>query len=252
MKSALITGASGGIGRAFAVKLCSQGYHVTGVARSESKLKEFKQSLGDHFNYIVADLSTPTGQESISQLISQSHFDLLINNAGVGTVGGFTDISSEKQIAMLRLNVEALVRFSYAFLKTAKSGDSLINISSALAFMPTPGMGLYSATKALVTSFSESLWYEYKSKGIYVMGLCPGITETNFQVAAGGKLEDLPKGLSQTPETVVDVALAALKSRCKPTVLTGFKNLLFAGMSRLLPRKNLVNMNGSIMTPPPH
>ncbi len=81
------------------------------------------------------------------------------------------------------------------------------------------------------------------------MGLCPGITETNFQVSSGGKKEDLPKGLSQTPEKVVDVAIRALKAHQKPTVLTGYKNSIYAGMSRVLSRKKIVALTGSMMPP---
>jgi short-subunit dehydrogenase len=150
-------------------------------------------------------------------------------------------------MAMFRLNCEAVVRFSYAFLKNAKRGNAMINVSSALAFMPTPSMALYSATKSFVSALTDSLWYEQRKAGVYVMGLCPGITETGFQVAAGGKTEDLPKGLSQTPEHVVDVAIKALQARQKPTVLTGIKNAVFAALSRFLSRRAIVKMTGGMM-----
>jgi short-subunit dehydrogenase len=148
---------------------------------------------------------------------------------------------------MLQLNNQTLTTLAYAYLKSAKTGDALINVSSALAFMPTPTMALYAATKAFVTSLSESLWFEYKDRGVYVMGLCPGLTDTNFQAASGVKKEELPKALVQTPEHVVEVALKALADRRKPTILTGIRNHMFAGVSRLLPRKSLVTMTGGMM-----
>src|ERR1039457_3134294 len=149
---------------------------------------------------------------------------------------------------MLRLNNEALVKLAYAFLKKAQSGDALINLSSTLAFLPMPGLGLYCASKAFVTSLSESLWYEFKDKGVYVMGLCPGITSTNFQTHSGGRKEELPANLAQTPEQVVSVALKALKARSNPTVISGVKNVIFAALTRTMPRKSTVSMMGSRMS----
>ncbi len=247
MKYALVTGASSGIGRVFAIRLAKDGFVVTAVARNEAKLKELISQLGAKHSYINADLSTTAGLEKIQAELIAKKYDLLINNAGVGTQGKFTEIPYQKQMSMLHLNNQSLVGLSYTFLKTAKSGDALVNVSSALAFMPTPSMALYCATKAFVTSLSESLWYEVKDKGIYVLGLCPGITETEFQVTAGGRKEDLPKNLSQTPEVVVSIAMEALEARQKPTVLTSFKNHMFAGMSRMLPRKAIVVLTGKMM-----
>lgn len=246
-KQALVTGASGGIGRVFAEKLAKDGYALTVVARSEDKLIALTQALGPSHVYVTADLSTGPGQDIISRLLEEKRFDLLVNNAGAGTVGNFTGIPLEKQLAIFHLNCEALLKFSHAFLKNARPGDALINLSSALAFMPTPKMALYCATKAFVTSLSDSLWFEQKTRGVYVMGLCPGITETEFQVNAGGRKEDLPKGLSQTAEQLVDFALAQLRARDKPTVISGIKNRIFAGLSRVLPRKAIVKMTGGMM-----
>jgi len=247
MKRAMVTGASFGIGRAFANKLAKAGYQVTGVARSEKNLQELAQSLGENFKFILADLSTAEGCSKVQQELVKTKYDLLVNNAGVGTLGTFTEVPLERQLAMLHLNNETLTALAYTFLQSAKSGDALINVSSALAFMPTPTMALYAATKAFVTSLSESLWFEYKSRGVYVMGLCPGLTDTNFQATSGVKKEELPKALVQTPEHVVDVALKALADRSKPTILTGIRNHMFAGVSRFLPRKSLVTMTGGMM-----
>ena len=246
-KKALVTGASEGIGKVFAKKLSEKGYTITGVARNESNLKGLIQEIGQKHKYIVADLSTDAGQLKAAEELDKGHYDLLVNNAGVGVVGAFTNAPIEKQIAMIRLNCEAVVRLAHAFLANAKSGDALINISSTIGFTPMPSIGLYCATKALVSSFSESLWFEQKSKGVFVMGFCPGITSTNFQVNAGGKTEDLPKNMAQTPEKVVDNALRALAARKRPTEFSGMNNWMFANISRLMPRKMFVNMLGKMM-----
>jgi short-subunit dehydrogenase len=200
----------------------------------------------------VADLSTEAGQEKVIKELAAEHYDILVNNAGVGTVGRFTDIPLEKQKAMLHLNCEAVATLSYSFLKTARSGDALINVSSTLAFLPMPYMGLYCATKSFVTALTETLWFENQAQGIYVMGLCPGITDTNFQIAAGGRKEDLPKNMAQTPDQVVEVALRALRERREPTVISGVKNAIFTGISRIMPRKRTVSMLGKMSSRAPH
>lgn len=241
-KTALITGASEGIGRAFAKKLALQGFSITAVARNEALLQSLMKELKGTHTYVLADLASVVGQQKIMQLFQEQHFDLLINNAGVGTSGGLLDVPLDRQLAMLHLNCEALVKLSYAYLQHAQMGDALINVSSTLAFLPLPSVGLYCATKAFVTSLSESLWFEQKSRGVYVMNLCPGVTTTRFRENAGGKVRHLPKGISQTPEEVVDVAIEELRRRAHPTIITGWKNFLFANLTRILPRSVVVLM----------
>lgn len=247
IKKALVTGASEGIGRAFAMALAKDGYMVMGVARNETKLKSFVSEMGTNHRYIVADLSTDAGQTLIAKEIETGGYDLLINNAGIGVQSPFQDTQIERLMQMMHLNCDALVKLSHAFVKNAKSGDALINVSSTLAFMPMPSMGLYCATKSFVTAFTETLWYEQKSKGVYVMGLSPGTTDTAFQVTAGGRKEDLPVNMAQSPEQVVEVALKALRKRSEPTIISGPKNAVFASFSRILPRKALVKMTGKMM-----
>lgn len=245
-KRALVTGASEGIGYVFAKRLAAEGYAVTAVARNEGKLKQLVAEIGNGHSYIVADLTTEAGQDAIVQAISTAHFDLLINNAGIAAMGTFTDIPLKRHRDVFVLNIGTVVKLSHAYLNTAKAGDALINVSSALAFMPMPVLGLYSATKAFVTSFSESLWFEQKPRGVYVMGLCPGITSTNFNEHSGGGTAATPKLMTQTPEQVVDTALKALKCHCKPTVISGVVNNIFAFMSRLMSRKAIASMMGQM------
>lgn len=245
MPKALVTGASEGIGRAFSKQLAAQGYELTVVARNEKRLAEFvKEISGARHQILVADLSTNSGIEKVTRDIRENHYDVLINNAGFGVYGRFDQASLEKLQEMLRLNCQALVVLSHAYLQGAKAGDALLNVSSTLAFLPMPFLSVYSATKAFVTSFSESLWYEQKEKDVFVMGLCPGITSTNFHDRAGGKGHDMPSYLTQTPDQVATIGLRALSRRCKPTVICGASNFMAASATRLITRSATVRMIG--------
>ena len=243
-KNALVTGASEGIGRVFAERLAKEGYEITGVARNEVRLKELTTELASDGNkYQVADLATKKGTKQVSDLMEEQHYNLLINNAGLGIYGLFYKTNLSKQQAMMRVNCDALVSLSHTFLKQAKKGDALINVSSGLAFMPMPSAGIYAATKAFVTSFSESLWYEQKELGVYVMGLCPGVTRTRFHDRAGGTDKNRPPAIiTQTSEEVVELAMKALQKRKSPTVISGAQTNIAAALTRALPRKRVVQM----------
>jgi len=246
LKKALVTGASEGIGRAFAKRLAGENYAVTAVARNEGRLKELLRELnsGVH-SCLVADLSTQEGVDKIYNELTANHYDLLINNAGMGIYSPFYKTDLPKLMSMMRLNCEAVITLAHAYLNKAKEGDALINVSSALAFLPFPKAGLYAATKAFVTSFSESLWFEQKERGIYVMGLCPGITATNFHKRSGGADDKIPpRSMTQSPEKVVDTAMLELKKRRKPTVISSANKFGLSIMPRILTRKNLVSIMG--------
>lgn len=246
LRKALVTGASGGIGRVFAQRLAREGYGVTAVARSEARLQQLVAELGAECRYLVADLSTPEGMALIADELGKESYDLLINNAGVGVYGDFTETPLEEHRALLRLNCEAQVELAYAFLKKAKRGDALINVSSMLGFTGMPTFSVYSATKAFVRSFSETLWFEQKARGVYVMALCPGPTSSNFHEAAGGTAGNLPpSALTQTPEQVVDEAMRALGARSKPTVITGrWTRAMVTLMGRFMTRKQALTALG--------
>lgn len=246
MKKALVTGASSGIGEVFARALARQGYNVTCVARSEEKLQALTSDLKDSHRYIKADLSDSEDLAGICKEVSESKYDLLINNAGYGIYDSFGNIPLEKIHHLINLNVKALVDLSHAFLKEATSGNTLINVSSVLSLLPYPGGAVYSATKAFVTNFTEALWYEYKNEGIYVMALLPGVTDTNFHhVAMGERDYKPPSGPSYAPETVVAEALAALRKKKRPTLISGPKyRLLTALSSRLMSRAKMISMMG--------
>jgi short-subunit dehydrogenase len=249
MKRAMVTGASGGIGYAFAIELAKLGYTITAIARREDPLKALVKELSGHgHTYLLADLSESTDTNRIANEFTTNHYDLLVNNAGVGLYGWFHEVPLEKTQNMIRLNIDAVVTLSHAFLTNAIKGDSLINVASGAGVYPLPGLSAYSATKAFVTSFSETLWYEQRKKDVYVLGVLPGITETDFHKNSGGsESNNPPDALAQTPEEVVKETLTALKKRKEPTIITGAKHraMIFAG--KLLSRKHIVAMMGEIM-----
>ena len=245
-KTAMVTGASGGIGLEFAERLAKSGYQVTLVARGEAKLKEHVARLGVGHRSIAADLSIAADIHRVADDVRTSKYDLLVNNAGVGVYGTFSEGSIDSTAAMMRLNMDSLVELSHAFLTGAKTGDALLNVSSTLALLSFPGASVYCATKAFVCAFSEGLWFENKARGVYVAALLPGVTKTNFHQASGGTSDQKPpEAISQTSAQVVDVAMAALESRSSPTILTSFVNKAMVFMNtRVLPRKSMVNLMG--------
>ncbi|MCU1265954.1 MAG: hypothetical protein JWM21_2272 [Acidobacteria bacterium] len=252
MNTTLITGASSGIGEAFARKLAAQGRNVLVVARSEDKLITLCNELGRmnsiRAQHIALDLSLP---ESPALLFEETRkrgllVDLLINNAGFGAFGDFTKIDLQRQLNMIDLNIKALVELSYRFLapmRERKQG-AIINVASTAAFQPVPFMNTYAATKAFVLSFSEALWEENRTFGVTVMGLCPGVTETNFFEAAHGSKP--PARSSQTPEEVVDTAMSGLAHR-QSSIVSGWTNFFMVEAERFVPRSVVVRMAGRMM-----
>lgn len=246
-KKALVTGASSGIGEVFARELAKKGYDVTGAARGEDKLKQLTKELGDSHDYIAADLADAEQLETVCAHIRGNRYDLVINNAGYGLYRRFEDEDFETWQHMMTLNMNALVKISHVYLENAKAGDALINVSSALSRLSYPGGAIYCGTKGFVTNFTESLWYEYKDKDIYVTALLPGLTVTNFhQVALGGRRVKKLKGPSYPPEVVVKESLNALEARKKPSLTSGPKFRFLVGLvTRLIGRKKMIKIMGS-------
>jgi short-subunit dehydrogenase len=237
---ALVTGASAGIGRAFATALAAAGYSVTAVARGADRLAELSTELGPGHDHLVADLATPQGVRATADLLARTPHTLLVNNAGAAVHGGFAATPLDASLAVLDLNCRAVVTLAHAFLARAEPGAALVNVSSTLGATPKPGLSVYSASKAFVTSFSETLWHEQKARGVHVMALCPGVTVTESQRA-----DDVPSWLVQKPDEVVARALAALAGRRGPTVMSNRRNALLTTAMRLLPRKAVVSLLGT-------
>lgn len=230
---ALVTGASAGIGRAFARSLAQQGYSVTAVARDVQRLEALTAELGPGHDHLAADLGTEDGLRVVAERLRSGRYTLLINNAGTAYHGDFAEETLESALGTLDLNCRAVVVLSSAFLGAAPRGSALVNVSSTLGTNPAPGAAVYSASKAFVTTFTETLWHEQKSRGVRVLALCPGVTATASRSTA-----DVPSWLVGTPEQVADRALEALASRTTgPVIHTGTVNRVFTTAVRLLPRR---------------
>lgn len=252
-KRALVTGASSGIGREFAMQLAALGYSVTGVARREDRLKALVAELGDNdHSYIVADLGAQEGVQTVMQALQTQRLNLLINNAGLSVFEPFFESELRAQHNILAVNCESLMMLAHTFLRQSQPGDALINLSSIVAFLPTPAQPMYSASKAFIASFSECLWEEHRKRDVYVMGLCPGITQTEFiDNATGGESDGqtLPQTMIQTTEEVVTEALQALSARKKAIIVTGWINRLMMLFPRLLTRHRLLKVLAVIGDP---
>lgn len=252
MNTTLITGASSGIGEVFARKLAARGRNVLLVARSEDKLitlcNELGRSNSIRAQYVALDLSTP---EAPARLFAEAEkrglqIDMLINNAGFGSMGEFSKLELARELNMIDLNIKSLVELTRLFLQPMieRKQGAIINVASTAAFQPVPFMATYAATKAFVLSFSEALWEENRPYGIKVMALCPGVTDTNFFEAARGQKP--PARTSQSPEDVVDTALRGL-ARGQSHVISGWTNFLMTQSERLAPRSLVIRLAGRMM-----
>lgn len=241
MKVTLITGASSGIGEAFARRLAASEHDLIVVARSENKLHELCDELMLQYkimaHYVALDLLEEDADEKLLEEVLKHNFevDWLINNAGFGSMGDFAALDLEKEMDIIRLNVSSLVALTHRFLPQmrARKRGTIINVSSSAGFQPIPFMATYAATKAFVTSFTEAIAEENRPFGIRVMALCPGATRTNFFAASDIKEPLMVKG-EQTPEEVVDAALRGLK-RGKATVISGWANYLGSVLGKHVP-----------------
>ncbi len=182
--SALVTGASSGIGAEMARLLGEAGVPTVLVARRGDRLREIADRYDD-FEVLEADLNTTDGQQRCAERIASTAapIDLVVNNAGFGTSGVFHELEVDRLADEVELNVKALTVLSHAALAAMvpRGRGYLLNVSSVASFQASPGLGVYAATKAYVTSLSEALHSEVKSSGVHVTALCPGLTKTEFQ-----------------------------------------------------------------------
>ena len=249
MNTTLITGASSGIGAAFARKFAALGRNVFLVARSEDKLiticNELGRVSGVRAQYFSIDLREHDAPARLFEEVQRRELDieLLVNNAGFGSMGYFAKLDLAHETEMIELNIRALVELTHRFLvpMREKRQGTIINVASTAGFQPVPFMATYAATKAFVLSFSEALWEENRPYGVHVMALCPGVTETNFFETA--RMDRPPIRGSQTPEEVVETALRGLK-RQKSSVISGWPNFLVAQSVRLFPRSLVLRVTG--------
>lgn len=221
---ALVTGASSGIGEAFARRLAAEGTSVVAVARREERL----QALPGDVEVLVADLGAEAGVAAVERRLAEGDVDLLVNNAGFGTTGALADIPATRVGQEIAVDVAALARLTRAALPAllARGGGGILNVSSIVGFFPTPKMATYAGAKAFVTAFTESLAEEVRGTGVQVAVLCPGLTRTEFQeVASTDRTRDLPAFVWQTPEAVVATGLDGLTAG-KVVIVPGLHNRL--------------------------
>ena len=241
MRATLITGASGGIGEAFAGRLAAEKHNLVLVARSGDKLQQICDELeskhGVTADYIVLDL---TEFEADKQLFEETEkngieIDWLINNAGFGSMGDFAGLELDRELQMIDLNISALVALTHRYLQGMRERrrGTIINVSSAAGFQPIPFMATYAATKAFVTAFSEAIAEENRPYGVQVLALCPGSTETNFHEAAGMDRALAVKG-QETPEQVVETAMNAVGTG-RSKIVSGWANWAVASVTNLVP-----------------
>jgi short-subunit dehydrogenase len=252
MNTTLITGASLGIGAAFARKLAGRGRNVFLVSRSEDKLIALCNELGRQTSiraqYMALDLLEPDAPLRLFEEVKKRdlEIEMLVNNAGFGSMGDFVKLDLNRELEMIRLNVTSVVELTHRFLipmRERKQG-AIINVASTAGFQAVPYMATYAATKAFVLSFSEALWDENRAHGIHVMALCPGVTETNFFEAAG--IDRPPMRTVQTPEEVVETALRGL-ARKKTVVISGWTNWFTVEAERVVPRSVVTKVAGNAL-----
>lgn len=241
MSYTLITGASAGIGAVFAKQLAAQGHNLILSARRKDKLDELASQLTQQFKINVqtlsADLAKPEGSQLLADSIQAKGWQIqgLINNAGFGDRGLFSDLPLERQIQMIQLNVTSLVELTHRLLPNIRQQKEafIINVASTAAFQAGPKMAIYYATKAFVLSFSEALHEELKRDRIYVSTLCPGATQSEFAQEANMTNTKLFKAGAMTAEAVVK---KSLKKRKKAIVITGWKNIFGVWSGKVSPR----------------
>ncbi|WP_433327008.1 SDR family NAD(P)-dependent oxidoreductase [Spirillospora sp. CA-294931] len=189
-RTALVTGASSGIGESFARLLAGRGTDLVIVARRSDLLDRLARELVERYRVAVevvaADLTDPLEREEVERRLRADPVELLVNNAGYGAFGSFAELSLDDQLREIDLNVVALVRLTHAALPSmiAKGRGGVLNVASMAGFTPSPGSATYGATKAYVSSFSESLHAEVAGKGVHVTALCPGFTRTDEEAEA--------------------------------------------------------------------
>jgi short-subunit dehydrogenase len=250
MATALITGASNGIGLELAKVHASKGGDLVLVARNIAKLNELKVELEKQYKVKVytigKDLSVPNAALEVYQETEMQNIqiDYLINNAGFGDFGMFVDLEWNKQLQMINLNITTLTHFTHLYLQdmVKRQSGKIMNVASTAAFQSGPTMAVYFATKAYVLSFSEAIDNEVSDKGVTVTALCPGATESGFQAAAAMEESALVKGkkLPTSAEVAIYGYDAMLKG--KTVAIHGIMNAIMANSVRFAPRAIVVKI----------
>ena len=256
-QTALITGASGGIGLDLAECFAKDGYDVILTARSEAKLGEAAERLAKTFAVsatpIATDLGAIGGGAKLGSEIARRglRVDVLVNNAGYGHAGAFAGSDAATQLGMIDLNVRALVELTHRYWADmlARRRGGVLNVASTAAFQPGPLMAVYYASKAFVLSFSEALWEEARGTGVKVSCLCPGPTKSGFRARAGTGATRL----GATAKVMASMPVAKLGydafHRNQRVMITGGRNAMLARLVPFLPRERLLKIVRNLQEP---
>lgn len=254
MATALITGASNGIGLELAKVHASKGGDLVLVARNKTKLDELKSELESQYKVSVytigKDLSANnSAQEVYDETTKQNiQIDYLINNAGFGDFGMFVETEWNKELQMINLNITTLSQFTKLYLQdmVKRGSGKIMNVASTAAFQSGPTMAVYYATKAYVLSFSEAVDNEVSDKGVTITTLCPGATESGFQAAAAMEESNLVKGKKlPTSKEVAEYGYASMM-KGKTVAIHGMMNWIMANSVRFTPRSLVVKLTRKI------
>jgi short-subunit dehydrogenase len=257
MPAALITGASTGIGRELAYIAAENGYDVALVARADGPLEtvaaDVKRKTSRRAHIFPIDLSAPNAARTLLADVAQAGLtvDVLVNNAGFGSVGKFWELPEDGQMQMVQLNVGALTQLTRLYLPEMieRRAGYILNLASTAAFQPGPLMAVYFASKAYVVSFSEAVHNEAKEFGVKVCCLCPGPTRTEFDKRAGmtnAKLFD--GGHVMSAMEVAQIGWNAMREG-KPLVVAGRLNATMAFLTRFAPRQMAASMARAMQEP---
>jgi short-subunit dehydrogenase len=252
-RTALITGASSGIGAAFARQLATMGYDLILVARREERLAALATELGERHpiraEVLAADLANSADVERVENRITElENLDLLINNAGFGAPGSFAEAELVTQLNMIDVHVVASMRLTRAALPgmIARRRGAIINVSSIAGMVPIPGSTTYSSTKAYLNVFSAALQAELRGTGVKVQALCPGFTHTEFHdtpTHRGFHRSRIPEAMWMSAEEVAEQSLRALR-RNQVIFIPSFRNRLMAAVARSVPTSLLHVLRG--------
>jgi len=256
-QTALVTGASAGIGVDLAECFAKDGYNVILAARTESALREVAERLAKTYKIsatpIAADLGAIGGGKKLAEEIKKKGLsvDVVVNNAGYGQAGAFNGSDAAVQLGMIDLNDRALVELTHIYWPTmlAKKRGGVLNVASTAAFLPGPLMAIYYASKAFVLSFSEALWEEARDTGVKVSCLCPGPTVSKFRERAGtGATRITRLGTPMSSMSVARMGYAAWQNN-KRVKVTGLRNRVMATLAAFLPRVTLLGMVRNMQSP---
>ena len=250
-----MTGASSGIGEAFARALAARGRRLVLVARRAERLARLSAELGGEEAALplALDLSRPDAAESLARALAERglEVDLLVNNAGLGQAGRLLDQPLERLRAMIDLDVRAVVELTRALLPAMveRGAGAVVNVVSRAAFQAVPFLAVYAASKAFVLSFTESLATELEGTGVTVQALCPGNVPTEFQKVAGTETLAFNRTAATRPEDVVAASLSGLERR-QLIVIPDLPNRMTVTAQRFLPRSWVRRAAGDLFRPP--